>query len=107
MCIRDSLPSVRGYPDTGCLQKRLSSPVCRGIFPEAVSAGRRPVWQARTPDDPSGDLCCVIPVSYTHLDVYKRQGIITAQERKNRLLLRRVMTDAGYKPCLLYTSRCV
>ena len=27
-----------------------------------------------------------------------QQGIITAQERKNRLLLRRVMTDAGYKP---------
>ena len=27
-----------------------------------------------------------------------QQGIMTAQERKNRLLLRRVMTDAGYKP---------
>lgn len=27
-----------------------------------------------------------------------QQGIITAQERKNRQLLRRVMTEAGYKP---------
>ena len=27
-----------------------------------------------------------------------QQGVITAQERRNRLLLRRVMTDVGYKP---------
>nr|WP_166742225.1 hypothetical protein [Pseudomonas sp. HS-2] len=34
------------------------------------------------------------PVSYTHLDVYKRQGYD------------RSLREPGH-PCLLYTSRCV
>lgn len=36
-----------------------------------------------------------------HIDTEEamvKQGIITAQDRKNRRLLRRVMTEAGYKP---------
>lgn len=36
-----------------------------------------------------------------HIDIEAamvQQGVITAQERKNRLLLRQVMTYAGYKP---------
>ena len=53
-----------------------------------------------------------IPVSYTHLDVYKRQAYIVARENLGEtaalvagsaLLTDYVLTVA----CLLYTSRCV
>ena len=55
----------------------------------------------------------VMPVSYTHLDVYKRQVQYTAYRRSHscpmlptediagRIMLHTVIT------CLLYTSRCV
>ena len=42
------------------------------------------------------------PVSYTHLDVYKRQTTISAPGSG------RASTSLGpFRPCLLYTSRCV
>ena len=59
---------------------------------------------------------CIVPVSYTHLDVYKRQEYLcvkngdeqgfTADEFKT------AQTEGWekqyqYKVCLLYTSRCV
>ena len=51
---------------------------------------------------------CVKPVSYTHLDVYKRQGrrlltrsILERIKEKENIFLQ--CTDS----CLLYTSRCV
>ena len=52
----------------------------------------------------------VYPVSYTHLDVYKRQGAQGALQRAHLLLghlddLAR--GDAELGACLLYTSRCV
>ena len=40
------------------------------------------------------------PVSYTHLDVYKRQGL-------DRIAPGRMESRSGLYPCLLYTSRCV
>ena len=53
-----------------------------------------------------------VPVSYTHLDVYKRQVQISARNdgRGGQELLRRNQRHrpAGYcGGCLLYTSRCV
>ena len=49
------------------------------------------------------------PVSYTHLDVYKRQAYICAQGGYATLMidadLRRSKLHRYY--CLLYTSRCV
>ena len=64
------------------------------------------------------------PVSYTHLDVYKRQGKTLLAQTLARLLNvpfaiadATTLTEAGYvgedvenillKICLLYTSRCV
>ena len=57
--------------------------------------------------------CGLNPVSYTHLDVYKRQALI---DEPLRCALReglpgaqvKVFPDYGHNPfCLLYTSRCV
>ena len=51
------------------------------------------------------------PVSYTHLDVYKRQSLRELTARI-RAVLRRAeksttATSALLRVCLLYTSRCV
>ena len=43
-------------------------------------------------------------VSYTHLDVYKRQAH-TLVQAANVLLLLGILV--GFRICLLYTSRCV
>ena len=67
-----------------------------------------------------------VPVSYTHLDVYKRQGMVTAdddnayfrclscghQETRDRTIYRydvhnQCKNCGRYYRCLLYTSRCV
>ena len=58
------------------------------------------------------------PVSYTHLDVYKRQASLTVQRRRvaqqstsDRLAApprpSTIRALTGSSPCLLYTSRCV
>ena len=62
------------------------------------------------------------PVSYTHLDVYKRQKLLSLDEREERqrlelfgvafLLAERqkgciIEGPQLYQICLLYTSRCV
>ena len=66
------------------------------------------------------------PVSYTHLDVYKRQGLVTVGSSDCHVREKvgffatyfpedvytmedfmRVFKSSGCKPCLLYTSRCV
>ena len=66
---------------------------------------------------------CVAPVSYTHLDVYKRQcaacELVDRISEKHPVI---IMADRGYENynlfvhieerlfdyvCLLYTSRCV
>ena len=55
------------------------------------------------------------PVSYTHLDVYKRQTLMRGQVAKLHRALAQFMLDTqtekhGYTECytcLLYTSRCV
>ena len=69
----------------------------------------------------------VMPVSYTHLDVYKRQSLYCAcqgNSRKGRLMIKKKGLGRGLDallsgndkphgdeqrslPCLLYTSRCV
>ncbi|ORD00642.1 hypothetical protein A4T35_07930 [Escherichia coli] len=45
------------------------------------------------------------PVSYTHLDVYKRQVFIIAASVVTRATIGGVIEQ--YNICLLYTSRCV
>ena len=60
---------------------------------------------------------CSGPVSYTHLDVYKRQGLETLSLRLERHVenTRKVIDFLSAHPqvesvnyaCLLYTSRCV
>ena len=49
---------------------------------------------------------CITPVSYTHLDVYKRQDLIRLQAKVLCRGLEQVGTG-GVGVCLLYTSRCV
>ena len=44
-------------------------------------------------------LNCIIPVSYTHLDVYKRQFHVSVQRTGNHS-----GCDRRYYSCLLYTS---
>ena len=44
------------------------------------------------------------PVSYTHLDVYKRQAL-AQRWRSGGPEFRH--SDNALRPCLLYTSRCV
>ena len=44
------------------------------------------------------------PVSYTHLDVYKRQILIRAELMFPGL---QIFHETHYYDCLLYTSRCV
>ena len=60
--------------------------------------------------------CCVTsPVSYTHLDVYKRQDLMSMDELAvmdgGKCLLQvrgvRPFLSKKYDICLLYTSRCV
>ena len=56
----------------------------------------------------------VIPVSYTHLDVYKRQPM---KDKRGKVIYEpyriKVLNTINFKksmhynPCLLYTSRCV
>ena len=43
-----------------------------------------------------------ITVSYTHLDVYKRQAFRRAMRKAQQTAMR-----SGALGCLLYTSRCV
>ena len=66
-------------------------------------------------------LCCVLKdadytikdllndptVSYTHLDVYKRQLLNTAKTDLNVVVGLCVGHDSLFYNCLLYTSRCV
>ena len=54
------------------------------------------------------------PVSYTHLDVYKRQGQAVLAELFLQLfrlffvvLLLGLLNEGKHIACLLYTSRCV
>ena len=52
------------------------------------------------------------PVSYTHLDVYKRQGLVLASDTRTNAGVDQVaispkMHVFELKNCLLYTSRCV
>ena len=49
----------------------------------------------------------VQPVSYTHLDVYKRQTEYISCPGCGRTLYDLEKTIARIKACLLYTSRCV
>ena len=53
-------------------------------------------------------------VSYTHLDVYKRQAVCCCPEVRMRLHPNAIISSIAFcgflhtsKACLLYTSRCV
>ena len=58
-----------------------------------------------------------IPVSYTHLDVYKRQALQRNEAAAQQIAENAAAYDAAmercavaedvYRTCLLYTSRCV
>ena len=57
-----------------------------------------------------GDAACLEPVSYTHLDVYKRQKYIFEQLHLTthplKMLCMDILSELSMD-CLLYTSRCV
>ena len=51
-----------------------------------------------------------MPVSYTHLDVYKRQNVMLAQQKvlkRSKEEAEKIAVEELTKVCLLYTSRCV
>ena len=59
----------RGCLDDRCIHNRASSDEDeRGKGEELAKSQRRPYWRS----EPS------MPVSYTHLDVYKRQNVLRA-----------------------------
>ena len=51
-------------------------------------------------------MATIEPVSYTHLDVYKRQHLIAAAEAGEPTISIELSKTETYS-CLLYTSRCV
>ena len=55
----------------------------------------------------SGSSVATTSVSYTHLDVYKRQGTDLHLHRPGAQLRARSAHPGRALPCLLYTSRCV
>ena len=57
--------------------------------------------------DSGGPLEFVVPVSYTHLDVYKRQRIDREVARLRAQQTVQEERIARFIHCLLYTSRCV
>ena len=61
---------------------------------------------------PIGQVDCEGPVSYTHLDVYKRQGHDVTIIDKRATALQHTIESLDIMAiegngCLLYTSRCV
>ena len=52
-------------------------------------------------------LIILIPVSYTHLDVYKRQWQCCQSGSRRTSVNTPKKSSASSRPCLLYTSRCV
>ena len=67
-----------------------------------IMSGKPTLMESYTTDK-AYSVCKVDAVSYTHLDVYKRQGYWKGDEPWNG-------SDAwngSSKTCLLYTSRCV
>ena len=50
---------------------------------------------------------CVSSVSYTHLDVYKRQPLELWLIKKGRMKAPVKSNEDQLEICLLYTSRCV
>ena len=64
-------------------------------------------------NDSNYKLFASISVSYTHLDVYKRQAVLTLRRTKMLCTLWRMARCTRWQPmryaaaCLLYTSRCV
>ena len=59
MCIRDR-PSPAGCPSSARIPRATCSAIMP-VLPRTATDTKSPCW------------ICVIPVSYTHLDVYKRQ----------------------------------
>ena len=49
----------------------------------------------------------IVAVSYTHLDVYKRQALGCARKRHHAVFHEYGVVDHRFQFCLLYTSRCV
>ena len=66
-----------------------------------------------TPSQAGKSIHAALPVSYTHLDVYKRQVFrhifqhIGKVTHKAPAAIRQLPVFIKLKPCLLYTSRCV
>ena len=89
-----------------CIRDRLSD------LKEKKAALFKALEQAKEPTIPE-------PVSYTHLDVYKRQALpfggacgicaaaMTAFSRQSEGGPMQTINLKQYYPCLLYTSRCV
>ena len=97
MCIRDRLQALRHFVDVaesgwhalGDFAVLQSVDLVKGVGDDG--ADRR-----------------VIPVSYTHLDVYKRQVYVYGPSTDiNDCSVTCDNVDAGRMACLLYTSRCV
>ena len=107
MCIRDSRDTLRATK----------------IYPEPLAQAENVDfrWNSVVSALLSGDrLTGVRPVSYTHLDVYKRQALEVTNDALQihggsgylkGMEVERAYRDAKittlYEGCLLYTSRCV
>ena len=67
-----------GVCDVAKLRCRMERPPCGTDTPEPAPTTRRPPYSSppsRKPVAPTSSRTRDTPVSYTHLDVYKRQGI--------------------------------
>ena len=104
----------------GNMQKGSRS-VMRSVKQSVMRSVKQSVMRSVKQSVMHGVMHSVMPVSYTHLDVYKRQTEPTTIEdfpiRNRKVVLhvrrRRWLDKEGHNviinpyPCLLYTSRCV
>ena len=99
MCIRDSDETL-SLEETQAIYRKCRERgmvICEQIVPE------------------NGEAKDSIPVSYTHLDVYKRQSqdYLKLTENEQELVTQHLYEEHDYSlyglsnACLLYTSRCV
>ena len=78
MCIRDSYMVARPWAEQHAWTVNLRTPAVAKLFVTGSSLTESVVGRVFTQDikEPEENTLYSTPVSYTHLDVYKRQGML-------------------------------